>query len=149
MYLINYNYLNQKNIYWINDSSYDKILNFNYEILDLKTNSDYNIKIDILQDTIKNYIITIENNNKLLINNIEYDFNNNIILDNISLYFETVISFLLFLSIISHKFILIETSTSPIDNEFCFINELWGLVSPSIVNILEDNISPFILNDIL
>ena len=88
IYLINYNYLNQKNIYWINNSSYDKILNFNYEILDLKTNSDYNIKIDILQNTIKKYIITLENNNKLIINNIEYNFNNNIILDNISLYFE-------------------------------------------------------------
>ena len=87
-YFKGYNYLNQKNIYWINDSSYDKILNFNYEILDLKTNSDYNIKINILQNTITNYSIILENNNKLIINNIEYDFNNNIILDNISLYFE-------------------------------------------------------------
>lgn len=90
IYLINYNYLNQKNIYWINNSRYDKILTFNYEILDFKTNSDFNIKIDILQKTISNYIIILENKNKLKINNILYDLNNHIVLDNISLYFEKI-----------------------------------------------------------
>ena len=88
IYLMHYNYLNQKNIYWINHSSYDKILTFNYEILDFKTNSDFNIKIDILKNTITNYIIILKNNNKIKINNIEYDLNNNIVLDNISLFFE-------------------------------------------------------------